>query len=76
MPTEKQLMIDNNGKAGEFMGTVGGRWLFRPIGGGREWEVEKGAARPVTPEEARRLRPRPAEDEPEYDFGEAFSVDH
>ncbi|MFD5555019.1 hypothetical protein ACFWIA_14435 [Streptomyces sp. NPDC127068] len=25
---------------GAFMGEVGGRWLLRPLGGGREWEAE------------------------------------
>ncbi|MFI6205875.1 hypothetical protein ACIBAI_05670 [Streptomyces sp. NPDC051041] len=68
-------MIDNQGRAGEYQATVGGKWLLRPIGGGREWEVDRGAARPATPEEERRLRPRPASGEPEYDFLEAIRVE-
>ncbi|MGW1147055.1 hypothetical protein ACWD6I_18810 [Streptomyces sp. NPDC002454] len=37
---------------GTYMGEVGGRWLLRPLGGGREWEAEPArvvtVAEPVT----------------------------
>ncbi|MFE9659403.1 hypothetical protein [Streptomyces sp. NPDC005955] len=40
------------GKAGTFRGEIGGRWLLRPLGGGREWEAEPSRvetlAEPVT----------------------------
>ncbi|EFL15290.1 hypothetical protein [Streptomyces sp. C] len=77
MPTAKQLMIDGNGKTGEFMGTVAGRWLLRPPGGGKEWEVQPGTARGLTPEEERRLRSNDtdAEGEPEYDFADQISAE-
>lgn len=33
-------------KVGEFRGSVGGRWMLRPPGGGTEWEADPAAVAP------------------------------
>jgi hypothetical protein len=45
-------MVDNaRSIIGEFRGTVGSRYSLRPIGGGREWDVDPKWARPATEED-------------------------
>ncbi|WP_432152233.1 hypothetical protein [Streptomyces sp. bgisy029] len=43
-------------RVGEFRGVAGDYWSLRPIGGGREWEVEPRHVRPALPIEQLRAR--------------------
>ncbi|MFG2923848.1 hypothetical protein ACGFYA_20360 [Streptomyces sp. NPDC048305] len=45
-------------KVGVLMGSVGGRYLLRPLNGGCEWEVEPGAMGRLTASEALTERTR------------------
>ncbi|MGX2995611.1 hypothetical protein JNUCC64_15165 [Streptomyces sp. JNUCC 64] len=54
LPPEPGVLVRDTrcDRVGTFMGEVGGRWLLRPLGGGREWEAEpsgvEAVAEPVT----------------------------
>ncbi len=52
------LMVDANGHVGEFRGEWCGHWSLRPIGGGTEWTVAEGCARPADAQQ--RLRAKAA----------------
>ncbi len=41
---------------GEFRGAVGGRWMLRPPGGGREWEASPETVQPAGTYEHLRAR--------------------
>ena len=47
---------EQRSRVGEFRGVQSGRFMLRPIGGGREWEARPDEVRPVPADEALRLR--------------------
>ncbi|MFE1478124.1 hypothetical protein ACFW6N_30270 [Streptomyces cyaneofuscatus] len=57
-PTPGVLLVDasRNNRVGEFRGVAGLYWSLRPVGGGREWEVEPRHVRPALPIEQLRAR--------------------
>ncbi|MEU3832571.1 MULTISPECIES: hypothetical protein [Streptomyces griseus group] len=57
-PTLGVLLVDTsrNNRVGEFRGVAGLYWSLRPVGGGREWEVEPRHVRPALPIEQLRAR--------------------
>ncbi|MEU3205529.1 hypothetical protein ABZ702_16925 [Streptomyces cyaneofuscatus] len=57
-PTVGALLVDTSrsNRVGEFRGVAGLYWSLRPIGGGREWEVDPRHVRPALPIEQLRAR--------------------
>ncbi|MFJ6213886.1 hypothetical protein ACIQGZ_11230 [Streptomyces sp. NPDC092296] len=48
IPAVGTVLVDTRtGRVGEFRGTVGGRWMLRPQGGGCEWPVPPQRIRPA-----------------------------
>ncbi|MEV1049116.1 hypothetical protein [Streptomyces sp. NPDC049916] len=49
VPTPGTLLTDTSrgDRVGEFRGVAGPYWALRPVGGGREWEVEPRYVRPA-----------------------------
>ncbi|MFJ9622105.1 hypothetical protein [Streptomyces sp. NPDC101181] len=49
VPTPGTLLADTSrgDRVGEFRGVAGPYWALRPVGGGREWEVEPRYVRPA-----------------------------
>ncbi|MGW5333785.1 hypothetical protein [Streptomyces bauhiniae] len=45
------LMVDAQERVGEFRGEWCGRWSFRPVTGGREWDAAPEDIRPASPEQ-------------------------
>ncbi|MGW1205432.1 hypothetical protein [Streptomyces cyaneofuscatus] len=58
LPAPGALLVDTSrsNRVGEFRGVAGLYWSLRPIGGGREWEVEPRHVRPALPIEQLRAR--------------------
>ncbi|MEU0355833.1 hypothetical protein [Streptomyces cyaneofuscatus] len=58
LPAPGALLVDTsrNDRVGEFRGVAGCYWSLRPVGGGREWEVEPRHVRPALPIEQLRAR--------------------
>lgn len=53
-PERGILLVDAQGRVGEFRGEWCGEWSLRPVTGGLEWTVGPDEVRPASPEE--RLR--------------------
>ncbi|MFE2290389.1 hypothetical protein [Streptomyces sp. NPDC059452] len=58
LPAPGTLMVDTSraDRVGEFRGVAGCYWSLRPVGGGREWEVEPRYVRPALVMEQLRAR--------------------
>ncbi|HEY8984780.1 MAG TPA: hypothetical protein VIU15_35040 [Streptomyces sp.] len=50
VPDVGTVLVDSQGRVGEFRAVAYGFWWLRPVGGGREWTVEPGSAEPVSGE--------------------------
>ncbi|MEU3131728.1 hypothetical protein ABZ691_02765 [Streptomyces sp. NPDC006854] len=57
-PAPGTLLADTSrgDRVGEFQGVAGPYWSLRPVGGGREWEVEPHYVRPALLMEQLRAR--------------------
>ncbi|MFF4408094.1 hypothetical protein [Streptomyces sp. NPDC001404] len=51
LPVPGALMVDGQGRIGEFRGMWCGRWSLRPVAGGTEWTVAPADAQPASPEQ-------------------------
>ncbi|MEV5983780.1 hypothetical protein AB0L85_01990 [Streptomyces sp. NPDC052051] len=51
VPVPGALMVDADGRVGEFRGEVGGLWRLHPLAGGASWTVAPEGARPASPEQ-------------------------
>ncbi|QNP70464.1 hypothetical protein IAG44_14105 [Streptomyces roseirectus] len=51
VPEVGTILIDRQGRIGEFRAVEYGSWWLRPVAGGLEWTVEPGSAEPVSPEQ-------------------------
>ncbi|MFH8880543.1 hypothetical protein [Streptomyces californicus] len=58
VPARGALLVDTSrgDRVGEFRGVAGPYWSLRPVGGGREWEVEPRFVRPALLMEQLRAR--------------------
>ncbi|MYT76862.1 hypothetical protein GTY69_04310 [Streptomyces sp. SID8364] len=58
LPAVGAFMVDTSrgGGVAEFQGVAGPYWSLRPVGGGREWEVEPRYVRPALLMEQLRAR--------------------
>lgn len=58
VPARGVLLVDTSrgDRVGEFRGVAGPYWSLRPVGGGREWEVEPRFLRPALLMEQLRAR--------------------
>ncbi len=58
LPAVGAFMVDisREGGVAEFRGVAGPYWSLRPVGGGREWEVEPRYVRPALLMEQLRAR--------------------
>ncbi|MFJ1802537.1 hypothetical protein [Streptomyces sp. NPDC088180] len=58
IPVPGALLVDTSrgDRVGEFRGVAGPYWSLRPVGGGREWEVEPRYVRPALLMEQLRAR--------------------
>ncbi|MFD8584948.1 hypothetical protein ACFV2A_18880 [Streptomyces californicus] len=58
VPARGVLLVDTSrgDRVGEFRGVAGPYWSLRPVGGGREWEVEPRFVRPALLMEQLRAR--------------------
>ncbi|MCI4044199.1 hypothetical protein [Streptomyces sp. TRM75563] len=58
VPSLGALLADTSrgDRVGEFQGVAGPYWSLRPVGGGREWEVEPRYVRPALIMEQLRAR--------------------
>ncbi|APS19421.1 hypothetical protein ABZ329_18660 [Streptomyces rubiginosohelvolus] len=58
VPDPGTLLADTSrgDRVGEFQGVAGPYWSLRPVGGGREWEVEPRYVRPALLMEQLRAR--------------------
>lgn len=58
LPAVDAFVVDTSrgGGVGEFRGVAGPYWALRPVGGGREWEVEPRHVRPALLMEQLRAR--------------------
>ncbi|WP_098008064.1 hypothetical protein [Streptomyces sp. sk226] len=58
VPARGVLLVDTSrgDRVGEFRGVAGPYWSLRPVGGGREWEVEPRLVRPALLMEQLRAR--------------------
>ncbi|MFK0188047.1 hypothetical protein ACIQV1_27990 [Streptomyces rubiginosohelvolus] len=58
VPAPGTLLADTSrgDRVGEFQGVAGPYWSLRPVGGGREWEVEPRYVRPALLMEQLRAR--------------------
>ncbi|MFJ5045666.1 hypothetical protein [Streptomyces sp. NPDC088719] len=58
VPAPGTLLADTSrgDRVGEFRGVAGPYWSLRPVGGGREWEVEPRYVRPALLMEQLRAR--------------------
>ncbi|GAA0431134.1 hypothetical protein GCM10010357_60990 [Streptomyces luteireticuli] len=48
LPPPGTLMVDTQGRIGEFRGEWCGRWSLRPVGGGTEWTVAPEDVQPAS----------------------------
>lgn len=54
LPAVGAVLVDTaRSVLGEFRGTAGRRFALRPLGGGREWDVDPKWVRPATEEDLR-----------------------
>ncbi|MCN9239568.1 hypothetical protein NGF19_02010 [Streptomyces sp. RY43-2] len=51
VPASGALVVDADGRVGEFRGEVSGLWCLRPVTGGTTWTVVPEDTRPATPEQ-------------------------
>ncbi|MFF0085692.1 hypothetical protein ACFYR1_39205 [Streptomyces canus] len=62
-PVGSYVVDERDGRVGEVMAHLGGRVQLRPLGGGREWECEPGAAKPAPQSDVLRARVRQVNNE-------------
>ncbi|WP_063786319.1 hypothetical protein [Streptomyces acidiscabies] len=46
-PAVGTILVDDQGRIGEFRALEDGLWWLRPVKGGTEWTVEPGTAEPA-----------------------------
>ncbi|QNP71410.1 hypothetical protein IAG44_19545 [Streptomyces roseirectus] len=56
VPEVGTIMVDRQGRVGEFRAVEYGFWWLRPVSGGVEWTVEPGSAEPASAEQRLRTK--------------------